>query len=72
MSVKCGRPATPAAMGMAAHSHRGFKALLGSIGVVYGDIGQPTHALREAVVAASGVRRGQPQAVPACLADPGR
>jgi len=36
--------------------HAGFKALmLGSIGVVYGDIGtSPLYALREAVVAASG------------------
>src|SRR5579863_9008087 len=40
----------------AAHSTAGFKALLiGSIGVVYGDIGtSPLYALREAVVAASG------------------
>src|SRR5229473_250391 len=39
-----------------AHSTAGFKALtLGSIGVVYGDIGtSPLYALREAVVAASG------------------
>src|ERR1700721_1445638 len=38
-----------------AHSTAGFKALtLGSIGVVYGDIGtSPLYALREAVVAAS-------------------
>jgi KUP system potassium uptake protein len=38
------------------HSTAGFKALmLGSIGVVYGDIGtSPLYALREAVVAASG------------------
>src|SRR5512144_2416500 len=37
------------------HSTAGFKALmLGSIGVVYGDIGtSPLYALREAVVAAS-------------------
>ena len=42
-----------------AHSTAGFKALmLGSIGVVYGDIGtSPLYALREAVVAASGSRR---------------
>src|ERR1700738_2684593 len=40
----------------AAHSTAGFKALLiGSIGVVYGDIGtSPLYAFREAVVAASG------------------
>src|SRR5579864_3959091 len=40
----------------AGHSTAGFKALLiGSIGVVYGDIGtSPLYALREAVVAASG------------------
>src|SRR5579859_2540271 len=39
-----------------AHSTAGFKALLiGSIAVVYGDIGtSPLYALREAVVAASG------------------
>ena len=39
-----------------AHSTASFKALmLGSIGVVYGDIGtSPLYALREAVVAASG------------------
>ena len=39
-----------------AHSTAGFKALLiGSVGVVYGDIGtSPLYALREAVVAASG------------------
>jgi KUP system potassium uptake protein len=39
-----------------AHSTAGFKSLLiGSIGVVYGDIGtSPLYALREAVVAASG------------------
>lgn len=47
---------TTAANGHAnAHSTAGFKALmLGSIGVVYGDIGtSPLYALREAVVAAS-------------------
>src|ERR1700692_1845041 len=47
----------PAANGHAnAHSTAGFKALLiGSIGVVYGDIGtSPLYAFREAVVAASG------------------
>src|ERR1700694_5862870 len=40
-----------------AHSTAGFKALLiGSIGVVYGDIGtSPLYAFREAVVAASGL-----------------
>src|SRR3954447_15247093 len=39
-----------------AHSTAGFKALLlGSVGVVYGDIGtSPLYALREAVVAATG------------------
>ena len=39
-----------------AHSTAGFKALmLGSIGVVYGDIGtSPLYALREAVIAAGG------------------
>ena len=39
-----------------AHSTAGFKALLlGSVGVVYGDIGtSPLYALREAVIAASG------------------
>ena len=39
-----------------AHSTAGFKALmLGSIGVVYGDIGtSPLYAFREAVIAASG------------------
>ncbi|MCA6108215.1 potassium transporter Kup [Bradyrhizobium cenepequi] len=47
---------TPAANGHGeAHSTAGFRALtLGSIGVVYGDIGtSPLYALREAVVAAS-------------------
>ena len=47
---------TPAANGHGeAHSTATFKALmLGSIGVVYGDIGtSPLYALREAVVAAS-------------------
>ena len=46
--------ATPAANGFGdTHSTAGFKALtLGSIGVVYGDIGtSPLYALREAVVA---------------------
>src|SRR5437868_2731938 len=49
-----------------AHSTAGFKALLlGSVGVVYGDIGtSPLYALREAVVAASGSAAGvTPQAV---------
>jgi KUP system potassium uptake protein len=43
-----------------AHSTAGFKALmLGSIGVVYGDIGtSPLYALREAVIAASGSSGG--------------
>ena len=48
---------TPAANGHGeAHSTATFKALmLGSIGVVYGDIGtSPLYALREAVVAATG------------------
>src|SRR2546430_17340550 len=48
---------TPAANGHAeAHSTAGFKALmLGSIGVVYGDIGtSPLYALREAVIAVGG------------------
>src|ERR1700688_548533 len=50
-------PETVAADGHGdAHSTAGFKALLiGSVGVVYGDIGtSPLYALREAVVAASG------------------
>ncbi len=50
-------PETAAATGHGdAHSTAGFKALLvGSIGVVYGDIGtSPLYALRQAVVAASG------------------
>src|SRR6202161_412005 len=49
-----------------AHSTAGFKALmLGSIGVVYGDIGtSPLYALREAVIAASGPSGSiNPQAV---------
>ena len=48
-----------------AHSTAGFKALmLGSIGVVYGDIGtSPLYALREAVIAASGTG-------PAAVVDP--
>ncbi len=58
---------TPAANGHGeAHSTAGFTALtLGSIGVVYGDIGtSPLYALREAVVAASGAAGGvDPQAV---------
>ena len=55
---------TPAANGHgeAHHSTATFRALmLGSIGVVYGDIGtSPLYALREAVVAASGRRRPRP------------
>ena len=50
-------PETAAAEGHGeAHSTAGFKALmLGSIGVVYGDIGtSPLYAFREAVVAATG------------------
>src|SRR4051795_132295 len=57
---------TPAANGHGeAHSTAGFKALmLGSIGVVYGDIGtSPLYALREAIVAASGTGTIDPQAV---------
>src|SRR6476661_6282906 len=58
---------TPAASGHGeAHSTAGFGALmLGSIGVVYGDIGtSPLYALREAIVAASGAAGGvDPQAV---------
>ena len=58
---------TPAANGRGeAHSTAGFKALmLGSIGVVYGDIGtSPLYALREAIVAASGAAGSvDPQAV---------
>jgi KUP system potassium uptake protein len=52
---------TPAANGHGeAHSTAGFKALmLGSIGVVYGDIGtSPLYALREAILAASGSEGG--------------
>src|SRR5579872_4967344 len=50
-------PETRVANGHAdAHSTAGFAALtLGSIGVVYGDIGtSPLYALREAVIAATG------------------
>src|ERR1700693_23576 len=50
-------PATAAANARGeTHSTAGFKALmLGSIGVVYGDIGtSPLYAFREAVIAASG------------------
>ena len=58
---------TPAAKGHGeTHSTEGFRALmLGSIGVVYGDIGtSPLYALREAVVAASGTATtATPQAV---------
>src|SRR5438128_1313936 len=56
---------TPAANGHGeAHSTATFKALmLGSIGVVYGDIGtSPLYALREAIVAASGTGGVDPQA----------
>src|SRR5437660_7953732 len=59
-------PETAAANGHGdAHSTAGFKALmLGSIGVVYGDIGtSPLYALREAIVAASGTAGVDPQAV---------
>src|SRR5437868_14483962 len=69
MSVQFAIPAaeTPAANGHGeAHSTATFKALmLGSIGVVYGDIGtSPLYALREAVVAASGTSAdAAPQAV---------
>jgi KUP system potassium uptake protein len=57
--------ATPAANGFGdTHSTAGFKALtLGSIRVVYGDIGtSPLYALREAVVAsgATGSAAGPP------------
>ena len=58
---------TPAADGHGgAHSTAGFGALmLGSIGVVYGDIGtSPLYALREAIVAVSGTDGGvTPQVV---------
>ena len=57
---------TPAANGHGeAHSTAGFKALmLGSIGVVYGDIGtSPLYALREAIIAASAGSGATPQAV---------
>src|SRR3954451_22801349 len=70
MSVQFAIPAveTPAANGHGeAHSTATFKALmLGSIGVVYGDIGtSPLYALREALVAASGATSADaaPQAV---------
>jgi len=59
-------PETVAAEGHGdAHSTASFGALtLGSIGVVYGDIGtSPLYALREAVVAASGGAAATPQAV---------
>ena len=66
---------TPAANGHGeAHSTAGFRALmLGSIGVVYGDIGtSPLYALREAIVAASGSDGGATRAGGArrSLADP--
>ncbi|KRQ96047.1 potassium transporter Kup [Bradyrhizobium valentinum] len=69
MSVQFVIPAaeTPAANGHGeTHSTATFKALmLGSIGVVYGDIGtSPLYALREAIVAASGhAGTANPQAV---------
>src|SRR5246500_3335796 len=59
-------PETRVANGHAdAHSTAGFAALtLGSIGVVYGDIGtSPLYALREAVVAASSGGEATPAAV---------
>ena len=59
-------PDTTAASGQGeAHSTASFGALtLGSIGVVYGDIGtSPLYALREAVVAASAGGAATPQAV---------
>src|SRR5215472_3316521 len=48
-----------------AHSTASFSALtIGSIGVVYGDIGtSPLYALREAIVAASAGSSATPQAV---------
>src|SRR5512138_1441345 len=57
---------TPAANGRGeAHSSAGFTGLLlGSIGVVYGDIGtSPLYAFREAVVAATGSGGVDAQAV---------
>ena len=68
-------PETAAANGHGdAHSTAGFGALtLGSIGVVYGDIGtSPLYALREAVIAASGpAGASTPQAgARRALADP--
>jgi KUP system potassium uptake protein len=69
MTIQIAVPAaaTPAADGHGkTHSTAAFKALLlGSIGVVYGDIGtSPLYALREAVVAAAGSAGGvDPQAV---------
>jgi KUP system potassium uptake protein len=59
-------PETRAANGHAdAHSTAGFAALtLGSIGVVYGDIGtSPLYALRQAVIAASNGAEATPLAV---------
>src|SRR5471030_1658405 len=60
-------PETVAANGHGdAHSTAGFKALMiGSVGVVHGDIGtSPLYALREAVTAASGSAGGvEPHAV---------
>jgi KUP system potassium uptake protein len=69
MTVQFAIPAAeaPAANGHGeAHSTATFRALmLGSIGVVYGDIGtSPLYALREAVIAAGGGAAGaMPQAV---------
>src|SRR5262245_25385945 len=53
---------TPVEHGAEAHSASGLWALtLGSIGVVYGDIGtSPLYAFREAVVAAGGTADGVP------------
>ena len=51
-------------------SHAGFWALsLGSIGVVYGDIGtSPLYALREAVIAAAGSDHRRPSSAAPCSA----
>src|ERR1700750_1097300 len=59
--VAISAPETAAANGHGeAHTTAGFGALtLGSIGVVYGDIGtSPLYAFREAVMAASGAEGG--------------
>ncbi|HKG00416.1 MAG TPA: KUP/HAK/KT family potassium transporter, partial [Xanthobacteraceae bacterium] len=57
----------PSADGAAAHRKSGFWGLtLGSIGVVYGDIGtSPLYALRESVLAAVGP--GNPASEPVVL-----